>query len=81
MVNDGIQPDPVFIISLFFQYQHNPCPLPGLDRIVKGLADGFSPFVSEVHFNGVGTGKAIAPGFVWKYHFHLAVVKGPLHNV
>ena len=74
MLNDGVQPNPVFIILLLLQYQDNSCPLPCLDGIVKRLSDGFSPLRAKVKFNSVGVREAITPGSVWKDHFHLPVV-------
>jgi hypothetical protein len=74
MINDGIQPDPVFIITRIFKDRDNPGPLSGLDGIVKGLADGFSPLVSKVKFNGVGICEAITLGFVRKNNFRLSAL-------
>ena len=74
MVNDGVQPNPVFIILLFLQYQDNPCFLPCLYGIVRRLTYRFRPFVPKVKFNGVGICEAITAGSVWQYHFHLPLI-------
>jgi len=74
MGNDAIQPNPVFIIFLLFQYQDNPRFLSGLDCIIKGLSYCFSPFIPEVKFNGVGICEAITLGFVRKNNFRLSAL-------
>ena len=74
MLNGRVQPQPISVILLTMEDEHNPRGLPGLEPIVESLADRLGPLVPEVEFDGVSGRDAVCPGAIRETDLRLAVM-------